>query len=158
VYCGEGLHSDSDCRLFTLKKDSGELAWSVPTASHTEGEPRVVGDRVYFCAGDDGLYCVEKGKVVWHLEGATKGRHVDTPPADAAAEIRADDHGGGRVPGLRRLPGRVRVRARPGDRGGAVEAAGRNDPHGRRGGGHRLRRRGDARRLRGVAGRDGRLS
>jgi outer membrane protein assembly factor BamB len=89
VYCGEGLHSDSGCRLYALKAGTGELAWSVPTASHTEGTPWVRGSRVYFCAGDDGLYCLEKGKMLWHFEGARQRLHVDSSPTIADGRVYA---------------------------------------------------------------------
>jgi outer membrane protein assembly factor BamB len=87
VYCGEGLHSDAECSLYALKADSGEVAWSIPTASHTEGTPTVTGNRVYFCAGDDGLFCSEAGKVVWHREGSKNRLHVDSPPAVANGRV-----------------------------------------------------------------------
>jgi outer membrane protein assembly factor BamB len=87
VYCGEGLHSDAGCSLFALKADSGEVVWSIPTTSHTEGTPTITGNRVYFCAGDDGLFCSEAGKVVWHREGAKNRLHVDSPPAVAHGRV-----------------------------------------------------------------------
>jgi outer membrane protein assembly factor BamB len=89
VYCGEGLHSDAGCSLFALKADTGTLAWSVPTSSHTECMAAVVGSRVYFGAGDDGLYCVDGGKPVWHRGGVPHKLHVDSPPAVAHGRVYA---------------------------------------------------------------------
>ena len=86
VYCGEGLHTDTGCRLFCVNAADGEPAWPQPfkTASHTEGAPAVAGGKVYFPAGDDGLFCADAatGAKVWQLPGGkAKGIHVDAPPA-----------------------------------------------------------------------------
>jgi outer membrane protein assembly factor BamB len=91
VFIGEGLHSDTDCRLFRLDASTGKPSWSQPvaTASHTEGSPRVVAGKVYFSAGDDGLYCVRAadGKEVWHVRGTERKLHIDTPPAVAQNRV-----------------------------------------------------------------------
>ena len=85
VYHGEGLHTDSDRRLFALDLGTGKPAWPNPfaTTSHTEGTPRVVDGRIYLPAGDDGLHCVSaaEGTKVWHFRGFEQGLHIDTPPA-----------------------------------------------------------------------------
>ncbi len=86
VYCGEGLHTDTDCRLFCLTAADGKPAWKAPfeTASHTEGAPAVANGKVYFPAGDDGLFCVnaDTGEKLWHFPGGkAKGIHVDAAPA-----------------------------------------------------------------------------
>ncbi len=41
VYCGEGLHENSGCRLFCVNAADGKPAWEKPfkTSSHTEGRP-----------------------------------------------------------------------------------------------------------------------
>jgi outer membrane protein assembly factor BamB len=87
VFVGEGLHSDTDCRLFRLDASTGKPSWPQPvaTTSHTEGSPRVVAGKAYFSAGDDGLYCVSAadGKEVWHVRGAERKLHIDPPPAVA---------------------------------------------------------------------------
>jgi outer membrane protein assembly factor BamB len=89
VFVGEGLHTDADRRLFSLDAATGRPLWLVPTASHTEGSPRVAGDRVVFPAGDDGLYCVSAadGKELWHVRGAEQNLHVDSPPAVAGRRV-----------------------------------------------------------------------
>jgi hypothetical protein len=89
VYVGEGLHTDSDRRLFALDAATGKPVWSVPTKSHTEGSPRVVEGKVIFAAGDDGLFCVNAAdsKEVWHVRGAEQKLHVDTPPATAGRRV-----------------------------------------------------------------------
>jgi outer membrane protein assembly factor BamB len=83
VYTGEGLHTDSDRRLFCLAAADGKPVWAMPasTTSHTEGSPVVVDGKVYFSAGDDGLYCVNAsdGKLVWQLKGQEEKLHIDNP-------------------------------------------------------------------------------
>jgi outer membrane protein assembly factor BamB len=58
---------------------SGRKVWDFSTQGHTESSPHVVDGRVFFGAGDDGLYCLEaiSGKEVWHFPGV----HVDSRPA-----------------------------------------------------------------------------
>ena len=82
VFVGEGLHTDSDRKLFALDATTGKPLWNAATTSHTEGTPRIANDRVYFSAGDDGLYCVgtKDGKEVWHFKGSENKLHIDTPP------------------------------------------------------------------------------
>nr|MCU0705945.1 PQQ-binding-like beta-propeller repeat protein [Fimbriiglobus sp.] len=80
VYCGEGLHTDPHCRLLCLDAATGQKLWQFETESHTEGTPVVADGRVYFAAGDDGVYCVTTdGARVWHYPGRPQGLHVDTP-------------------------------------------------------------------------------
>ena len=85
VYFGEGLHENTGCRLYCLDAATGTPAWeqAFPTASHTEGTPRVMNENVYFSAGEDGLYCVNAGTgaKVWQFAGTPNGLHIDTPPA-----------------------------------------------------------------------------
>ncbi len=89
LYFGEGYHEDSGCRLFCLDARSGNQAlWAKKTTSHVESGPCVVGNRIYFGAGDDGIYCVDADqlepgeedvpspKTLWRLPGL----HVDSCP------------------------------------------------------------------------------
>ncbi len=85
LYCGEGLHENSNCRLFALDAQTGKPRWEQPvrTASHTEGQPTISSSLLIFPAGDDGLYAVspKTGEVVWHVcGGADTGLHVDGAP------------------------------------------------------------------------------
>jgi outer membrane protein assembly factor BamB len=75
---GEGLHADSNCKLSCLNSTSGEKIWEFVTKGHVESSPLVSDGRVYFGAGDDGLYCleVESGKSIWHFENL----HIDASP------------------------------------------------------------------------------
>jgi outer membrane protein assembly factor BamB len=84
VYIGEGYHQDSDCRLFCLDaRDGSRVLWTKPTSSHVESSPCVVGSRIYFGAGDDGILCVDESqldgespKTLWQVPGL----HVDVSP------------------------------------------------------------------------------
>ncbi|OWK43292.1 PQQ-binding-like beta-propeller repeat protein [Fimbriiglobus ruber] len=91
VFAGEGLHTDVERRLFRLDAATGKPSWPAPvaTTSHTEGSPRVANGKVYFSAGDDGLFCVntETGKEAWHLKGSEQKLHIDTPPAVAKGMV-----------------------------------------------------------------------
>jgi outer membrane protein assembly factor BamB len=92
VYFGEGLHTDSGCKLYCVDAATGRPAWPKPfeTASHTEGTPRVVNGRVYFSAGDDGLFCADAatGAKVWQFpEPGGEPLHIDTPPAVAGGRL-----------------------------------------------------------------------
>ena len=47
------------CKLYCIHAAKGEKLWEFATKGHTESSPRVIDGRVYFGAGDDGLYCVD---------------------------------------------------------------------------------------------------
>jgi outer membrane protein assembly factor BamB len=86
VYCGEGLHEDKNCRMFCVDAATGKPAWENPfkTKSHTEGGPAVLGNKVFFPAGDDGLYAADAktGAQLWQFPGGKdKGIHIDAAPA-----------------------------------------------------------------------------
>jgi len=88
VYCGEGEHTNTNCRLICVSAADGKPAWKEPfkTASHTEGAPAVANGKVYFPAGDDGLYCCDanSGAKLWQFAGGKeKGIHIDAAPAVA---------------------------------------------------------------------------
>ena len=89
LYVGEGFHQNSDCKLFCLSADTLEKIWEFPTRSHTESSPCVVDGKVYFGAGDDGLYCVraDDGKPVWDDNVRLKGLHVDANPVLVGGRI-----------------------------------------------------------------------
>src|SRR5581483_5081186 len=57
---------------------TGKKLWDFTTTSHVESTPCVSGNKVYFGAGDDGLFCLDAatGKRIWHLPGL----HVDANP------------------------------------------------------------------------------
>ena len=92
VYCGEGEHLDKGCRMFCANVSDGNSPWKEPfkTASHTEGAPTVAGGKVYFPAGDDGLFCADTatGAKLWQFPGGKeKGIHIDAAPAVANGTV-----------------------------------------------------------------------
>ncbi len=91
VYVGEGLHTDKGCRLFALDAATGRPAWANPfqTGSHTEGQPRAANGKLYFTAGDDGLYCADPatGAKVWQFAGREQKLHIDGPPAVSGKRV-----------------------------------------------------------------------
>jgi outer membrane protein assembly factor BamB len=88
IFLGEGYHQDTGCRLLCLDaRDGNAILWAMPTSSHVESSPCVVGNRVFFGAGDDGILCVDAEETVavngipqpklhWRLAGY----HVDVSP------------------------------------------------------------------------------
>ncbi|HVL12954.1 MAG TPA: PQQ-binding-like beta-propeller repeat protein [Gemmata sp.] len=92
VYCGEGLHTDKGCRMFCVNAADGTPAWGKPfaTTSHTEGAPAVLGDRVFFPAGDDGLIAAkaDSGEELWRFKGGKDaGIHIDAAPAVGGGRV-----------------------------------------------------------------------
>ena len=92
VYCGEGLHENSGCRMFCFRVSDGTAAWNKPiqTASHTEGSPAVSKGVLYFPAGDDGLFAADAttGTQLWQFPGGKQaGIHIDAPPAVSGNKV-----------------------------------------------------------------------
>lgn len=85
VYIGEGLHRDTDSKLYCLDAKDGKLLWDFQTKSHVESSPTVSDGKVLFGAGEDGVYCLdaETGEMIWHFEGI----HVDLSPAVADGKV-----------------------------------------------------------------------
>ncbi len=79
LVCGEGIHSTTDARvvcLSLLPSEEGKLLWSWKTSGHVECTPVIVQGKVYFNAGDDGVYCLqldpeipESERLLWHVPG-----------------------------------------------------------------------------------------
>ena len=59
LYFGEGLHTDSDSRLFCLDAATGTKLWEYKTESHTESSPVVADGKVVFGAGYHGIHCLD---------------------------------------------------------------------------------------------------
>ncbi len=74
LVCGEGLHDTRDARVVCLDlRDQGKVLWTFRTNNHVECTPVVANGRVYFGAGDDGVYCLDlqpgpdgQAKLHWH--------------------------------------------------------------------------------------------
>ncbi|HEV3117066.1 MAG TPA: PQQ-binding-like beta-propeller repeat protein, partial [Gemmataceae bacterium] len=79
LFIGEGLHENRGCRFFCLDRDTGKELWHFETQSHTESSPCVSQGRVFFGAGDDGLYCLDvvTGKELWRF---AEPLHIDADP------------------------------------------------------------------------------
>lgn len=91
LYCGEGLHHTTHARLVCLDlstESPGELLWSITTESHVEATPTIVANRIYFGAGDDGVYALETSantssapSIVFHAPPA------NCPDAESAVAV-----------------------------------------------------------------------
>ncbi len=74
LVCGEGLHDTRDARVVCLSlKEEGKVLWTFRTNNHVECTPVIADGRVYFGAGDDGVYCLDlaprpdgQAKLNWH--------------------------------------------------------------------------------------------
>jgi outer membrane protein assembly factor BamB len=95
VYVGEGLHQDSQCKLYCLSADSGRKLWDFATPSHVESSPCLMDGRVYFGAGDAGVYCLDAatGREIWHFD---EGHHVDASPLAVEGRLYVGSGGGPR--------------------------------------------------------------
>jgi outer membrane protein assembly factor BamB len=91
IYIGEGFHQHTGCKLYCLDAENGTKLWEKETGSHTESTPCVSNGKVYFGAGDDGLYCLDAttGEERWHYGGlyADGGLHVDANPVVAGNRV-----------------------------------------------------------------------
>lgn len=93
LICGEGVHTTRKARVRGYKTDANgalTLAFEYATTSHVECTPVIDGNRVYFAAGDDGVYCLDlapqfAGRLIWHVPGE---RYPDAETALAVYEGR----------------------------------------------------------------------
>jgi outer membrane protein assembly factor BamB len=71
IFIGEGFHDDPNCKLWCVDAASGSLAWHFQTRGQIESSPTAVAGKVYFGAGNEGLYCLEAmtGKELWRFPG-----------------------------------------------------------------------------------------
>jgi PQQ-like domain len=67
LYMGEGFHDDPRCRLFCVDVRDRKELWAFQTESQTEPGPCVTGGKVFFGAGNDGIYCADAatGTQLW---------------------------------------------------------------------------------------------
>lgn len=87
LFCGEGLHRARQARVVCVDLrpgQAGRIVWTFRTNGHVECTPVITDGRVYFGAGDDGIYCLDAAdvvhgspRVVFHLPG-TKYPDVET--------------------------------------------------------------------------------
>ncbi len=78
LYVGEGLHFARNARLVAVSlagPDTGQVLWTHRVPGHIECSPTLVHDRIYFAAGDDGVYCLQQNlgsippRLLWHVPG-----------------------------------------------------------------------------------------
>jgi outer membrane protein assembly factor BamB len=79
LYIGDGMHADYSCTFYCLEAASGRKLWEFSTADHIESSPCVAQERVFFGAGDDGLYALDTsaGHPCWHYR---PDLHIDASP------------------------------------------------------------------------------
>ena len=78
--------------MFALDPDSGEQLWEFPTKRNVDSSPVIVGERVFFGAGDGVIYAlnVEDGKEQWKYEAG--GGFIGSPAvADEKLFIASED-------------------------------------------------------------------
>lgn len=80
LYVGEGMHANFTCKFYCLDAKTGRKNWQALTEGHIESSPCVAGGKVFFGAGDDGVYALDAvtGEQCWHFEGPF---HFDGIPA-----------------------------------------------------------------------------
>lgn len=71
---GEGLHITKDARAICMDisdESNPTVLWTFETKSHIEGTPTLDNGRVFFTAGNDGIYGLDlaTGDKLWHLPG-----------------------------------------------------------------------------------------
>lgn len=73
------MHSHSVCKLYALDPTRIAPVWAITVSDHIEGGPVVEGDRVFFPAGNDGLYALDSksGTIVWNFRADL---HIDSTP------------------------------------------------------------------------------
>ena len=79
LYIGEGMHGNSESKLYCLDATTGERLWRFGTKGQIESSPCVADGRVFFGAGDDGVYALDaaSGAKLWHFE---RGLNIDSSP------------------------------------------------------------------------------
>ncbi len=80
LYLGEGMHGNHTCNLHCLDAASGRELWHAEASDHIESSPCVADGKVFFAAGDDGVYALDAatGREVWHARPPV---HIDSSPA-----------------------------------------------------------------------------
>jgi outer membrane protein assembly factor BamB len=74
VIIGDGMHQNSSPTIYCFSADKGVTLWqySLPgDLIHIEGTPTILGDKVYFAAGDAGVVCLDAAKVSVTIDGQT---------------------------------------------------------------------------------------
>jgi outer membrane protein assembly factor BamB len=100
LYLGEGMHGNHVCTFYCLDADSGRERWHFKTSDHIESSPCAADGKVFFGAGDDGVWCLDAatGKECWHFAPPI---HVDASPIVVAGRL----YVGSGVTNTRNAPG-----------------------------------------------------
>lgn len=78
LYVGEGLHYTRNARIIAVSltgSNTGQVLWTYQVAGHIECTPSIHNNRLYFAAGDDGVYCLQldddhrEPTLAWHVDG-----------------------------------------------------------------------------------------
>lgn len=79
LYVGEGMHANFVCKLHCLDAITGKKQWEFVAEGHIESSPCVAEGKVFFSAGDDGIYCLDArtGRKLWRFSGPF---HIDSSP------------------------------------------------------------------------------
>jgi outer membrane protein assembly factor BamB len=86
LYIGEGMHANFDCKLSCIDVQTGQIRWRFAATSHIESSPCADGSRIFFGAGDDGVYAVDaqSGAKLWQFN---ERLHIDASPAVADGRV-----------------------------------------------------------------------
>jgi outer membrane protein assembly factor BamB len=79
LYLGEGMHGDHVCNFYCLDAATGKGRWRATASDHIESSPCVSGGKVFFAAGDDGVFALDaaRGTLAWHVHPPG---HIDCSP------------------------------------------------------------------------------
>jgi len=88
LYIGEGMHANFVCKLYCLDAATGRKLWEFVAEGHIESSPCVAGGKVFFGAGDDGIWCLDAatGAKCWQFRGPF---HIDSSPAVSGRHLYA---------------------------------------------------------------------
>jgi outer membrane protein assembly factor BamB len=94
------MHGNHVCNFYCLDAASGRERWHFETSDHIESSPCVADGKVFFGAGDDGLWCLDAatGKECWHFAAPI---HVDASPTVVGGRV----YVGSGVTNTRNAPG-----------------------------------------------------
>lgn len=74
LFIGEGFHDDQNCRLFCVDAATGKKLWLFQTGGQTESSPTAADGKVFFGAGNEGVYALDaaSGKKLWQYAPGTE--------------------------------------------------------------------------------------
>src|SRR5262245_28158561 len=86
LFVGEGMHGNFSCRLQSLDRFTGKPRWDFETGDHIEGAPATGDGKLFFPAGNDGMYAVdaETGALKWNFRADL---HIDSTPDVVSSRV-----------------------------------------------------------------------